>query len=90
MSLEVFVRLWRPLFIVAAGLALLAVILGVLSDSGWPAWIFTLAVLLALFGVASLVTHLALRARAAVEDVLDGDDDDNVPTGPTGPKIEPR
>ncbi|MEJ1161302.1 hypothetical protein [Prosthecomicrobium sp. N25] len=84
MTLAAFATSWR--FTLSAGILLVVVALaaGVFSSGAAPAWIFVAGAVLVLAGLVAIGVGMWLRARDAIEDVLDGDDD---PSGPTGPKI---
>lgn len=87
MTLAVFVALWRPLLAFAAVLLLTGLLGGLLASGAWPAWTFAVGVLFGLAGLASLAAAWTLRARAAIEDALDGDEPG--PSDPTRPRTGP-
>ncbi len=64
-----FSRLWRGLL--PAGLAIVAAafLLGVFDETGRPAWVFALGVIVALVGVASLASHLFDLGRREVREL---------------------
>jgi flagellar motor component MotA len=63
-----YATLWRQTLPVAAILAVVAILGGLLSTGGWPAIVFGVALVFAAAGIASLVAFLILRARRAVSD----------------------
>lgn len=63
-----YAMLWRRALPVAAILAIIALLSGLVSTGGWPAIIFGFALVFAAAGIASLVAFFVLRARAAVSD----------------------
>jgi membrane protein YdbS with pleckstrin-like domain len=85
MNAATFAATWRWTLPLGLLLSAIALVYGFFSAGSAPAWFFIAGAILVVLGVAAFLTGLSLKARDAIEDVLDGDDD---PSGPTGPKIQ--
>ena len=64
-----FAGLWRGLL--PAGLAIVAAafVLGIFDETGRPAWVFAVGVMVALVGLASLAGHLFDLGRREVREL---------------------